>query len=55
MADSLFGKPGNNPYCHHRAIEMDRAGVRERVVRIEEAPGAPFDCGKFELLVEPSR
>jgi radical SAM protein with 4Fe4S-binding SPASM domain len=52
-ADSLFGKPGNNPYCHHRAIEMKKAGVRERVERIEEAPGLPFDAGKFALIVEP--
>ncbi len=52
-ADSLFGKPGNNPYCHHRAVEMQREGVRERVVRVEEAPGLPFDSGRFELIVEP--
>jgi radical SAM protein with 4Fe4S-binding SPASM domain len=52
-ADSLFGKPGNNPYCHHRVLEMKRAGLRERVVRVEEAPGEPFDHAIFELLVEP--
>ncbi len=52
-AHSLFGKPGNNPYCHHRAIEMDRAGLRERVVPVEAAPGLPFDHGRFELVVEP--
>lgn len=53
-ADVLFGKPGNNPYCHHRALEMKKKGVRERVVRVEEAPGLPFDHGKFELIVEPT-
>ena len=52
-ADALFGRPGNNPYCHHRALEMRRAGLRERVVRVEEAPGLPFDQGRFELVVEP--
>lgn len=52
MADSLLGRPGNNPYCHHRALEMQRAGKRERVVRVEEAPGHPFDRGRFELIVE---
>jgi radical SAM protein with 4Fe4S-binding SPASM domain len=51
--DSLLGRPGNNPYCHHRALEMQKAGVRERVVRIAEAPGLPFDSGKFDLVVEP--
>jgi radical SAM protein with 4Fe4S-binding SPASM domain len=52
MAHSLFGKPGNNPYCHHRALEMDRAGKRERVVLSQAAPGRPFDRGTWDLLVE---
>lgn len=53
MGHSLFGKPGNNPYCHHRALEMDRRGLRERVVLKEQAPGVPFDRGLFELIEEP--
>lgn len=48
----LFGKAGNNPYCHHRALEMKRAGKRERVVQVAAAPGEPFDFGRFELVVE---
>jgi radical SAM protein with 4Fe4S-binding SPASM domain len=52
-SDVLLGKPGNNPYCHHRSLEMKKKGVRERVVRVAEAPGLPFDQGKFELVVEP--
>lgn len=52
MGDMLLGKPGNNPYCHHRAIEMDAKGLRERVLRVEEAPGQPFDQGRFELICE---
>jgi radical SAM protein with 4Fe4S-binding SPASM domain len=52
-SDVLFRKPGNNPYCHHRALEMKKQGLRERVVRVEEAPGEPFDDGRFELVVEP--
>jgi radical SAM protein with 4Fe4S-binding SPASM domain len=47
-----LGKPGNNPYCHHRAIEMARVGKRERIVRVEQAPGQPFDHGVFEIVVE---
>lgn len=27
-AHSFFGKPGNNPYWHHRARELARAGLR---------------------------
>lgn len=53
MATSLFGRPGNNPYCHHRALELERVGLRERVVQREPAPGAPFDHGRFELVLEP--
>jgi Y-X(10)_GDL-associated radical SAM protein len=48
----LFGKPGNNPYCHHRALELSSQGLRERVVQVEAAPGVPFDHGRFELIQE---
>ena len=48
----LFGKPGNNPYCHHRALEFQKDGKRERIVAVEKAPGMPFDFGRFELVVE---
>jgi radical SAM protein with 4Fe4S-binding SPASM domain len=50
--DVLFGRPGNNPYCHHRALEMQKVGKRERLVRVEAPPGEPFDHGRFELVVE---
>ncbi|HXI59213.1 MAG TPA: radical SAM protein [Polyangia bacterium] len=49
---SLFGKAGNNPLCHHRALEMQRRGLRERLVQVAPAPGAPFDHGLFEIVVE---
>jgi len=48
----LFGKAGNNPYCHHRALELQAKGKRERVVRRELAPGLPFDYGRFDLVEE---
>jgi Y-X(10)_GDL-associated radical SAM protein len=51
-ADSLFGRPGNNPYCHHRALELDRLGLRERVVKTQEAPDAAFAIGRFDLVLE---
>src|SRR5262249_28613379 len=51
-ADALLGKPGNNPYCHHRVLELDKRGLRERVVRVAEAPGVPFDRARFELVLE---
>jgi radical SAM protein with 4Fe4S-binding SPASM domain len=48
----FFGKAGNNPYCHHRALEMQRRGKRERVQRMQSAPGKPFDHGVFEIIEE---
>ena len=49
---SLFGRPGNNPLCHHRALEMEKAGLRERLVRVAPAPGQPFDHAQFEIILE---
>ena len=51
-AEAILGKPGNNPWCHHRALELQTAGRRERLVQVERAPGVPFDQGRFELIVE---
>lgn len=50
--EALLGKPGNNPLCHHRALEFARQGKRERLVQVEAAPGLPFDQGRFEIVVE---
>jgi len=47
-----LGKPGNNPFCHHRALEMKALGKRERVVQVEAAAGEPFDHGRFEIVAE---
>jgi radical SAM protein with 4Fe4S-binding SPASM domain len=51
-SDVFFGKPGNNPYCHHRALEHERMGKRERLVPVELPPGTPFDHGRFDVIVE---
>lgn len=48
----LFGKRGNNPFCHHRALELQKKGLRERIRKIQEAPGNSFDTGLFEIVVE---
>jgi len=53
-AHALFGRPGNNPMCHYRALEMDKKGLRERLVKVKDAHGLPFDHGEFELVVEPA-
>lgn len=49
---SLLGRPGNNPYCHHRVLELARQGLRERIVKIEQAPQVPFATGRFKIIVE---
>lgn len=53
-AHALFGRPGNNPLCHFRAREMQKAGKRERLVPSQAAPGTPFDNGLWEIVVEDS-
>ena len=49
---SAFGRPGNNPFCHHRARTLAAAGQRERLVPRKAAPGEPFDRGELEIVVE---
>lgn len=52
MSSSLFGRTGNNPYCHHRALDFERRGLRERVAQTAPAPGTSFDHGSWEIVVE---
>lgn len=51
-AHSLFGRRGNNPFCYHRVIELEKKGIRERLVRKLAPPGEPYDLGLFELIEE---
>ncbi|XXF77601.1 SPASM domain-containing protein [Myxococcaceae bacterium GXIMD 01537] len=52
-AHALFGKPGNNPYCHYRAKTLAAQGKRERLLPKAPAPGQPFDNGLYEIVEEP--
>jgi len=52
-AHSLFGRAGNNPYCHHRVLTLAGQGLRERVVKRKEAPDRSFAIGEFALVLEP--
>jgi Y-X(10)_GDL-associated radical SAM protein len=54
MAHSLLGRRGNNPYCHYRALELAKNGLRERILRIEPAARLPFATSRFKLVVERS-
>jgi radical SAM protein with 4Fe4S-binding SPASM domain len=52
-ADSLLGRRGNNPYCHYRVLSLAERGVRERIVKVEDAAALPFATGRFALIEEP--
>ena len=52
-AHCTLGRRGNNPFCYHRAATLKKQGVRERLVRREAPPGAPYDFGRFEVIEEP--
>jgi radical SAM protein with 4Fe4S-binding SPASM domain len=52
VTHGLSGKRGDNPYCYYRARELAKKGLRERIVKVAEAPGEPFDFGRFEIVVE---
>ena len=52
VSEPLLGRPGNNPFCHHRALEMDSAGLRERVEFVRPAPDVPFGAALFRVVRE---
>jgi radical SAM protein with 4Fe4S-binding SPASM domain len=53
MTSVVFGRRGNNPYCHYRAGELAKQGRRERIVPSLLALGKKsFDHGTFRLIDE---
>ena len=51
-AEPIMGRPGNNPFCHHRALEMDRMEQRERLEPVFRAGTGAFDFGNFRIIRE---
>jgi len=51
-SDSLLGRSGNNPYCHHRVITLKSRGQRERVVVVQDAERSSFGVGLFKIVEE---
>ncbi len=51
-AEPLMGRPGNNPFCHHRAQTLADKGLRERIELVQRGPGVPFDHGFYRLITE---
>ena len=52
-AIGLTGKRGDNPYCHHRALEFARRGLRERLVPRGIEMGGRRGHGLFDIHIEP--
>lgn len=52
VSEPLMGRPGNNPFCHHRALEMDRQGLRERIELVRAAPADGFAFALFRVVRE---
>jgi hypothetical protein len=50
---TTLGRRGNNPFCYHRVKQLQRKGIRERLVPVERAPRKPYDHGRFEIVEEP--
>lgn len=52
-SEPLLGRPGNNPFCYHRAQEMDKQGLRERIELVKGADtDTPFSAGLFRVVRE---
>lgn len=52
VSEPVLGRPGNNPFCHHRALEMDRMGYRERIEFVRKAPDVAFGTALFRVVRE---
>jgi radical SAM protein with 4Fe4S-binding SPASM domain len=51
-SEPLLGRPGNNPFCHHRALELASQGLRERIELVSAAPPIPFANGLWQVVRE---
>lgn len=49
MSHCALGRRGNNPFCYYRVKQLEKKGIRERLVLRERAPNVPYDFGRFEL------
>ncbi len=53
-AHTLLGRPGNNPLCIHRVMELETRGLAERLIPVARAPGQPFDAGRHTIELGPA-
>jgi radical SAM protein with 4Fe4S-binding SPASM domain len=48
----LEGRRGDNPYCYYRATTLAKRGLRETLVKVDDAPDQPFAVGRFRVRLE---
>ena len=48
----LESRRGDNPYCYYRASTLAKRGLRERIVKVADAPDQPFAVGRFKIRLE---
>lgn len=53
MTHCAMGRRGNNPFCYHRVKELEKRGIREKLIPLGRAPDLPYDFARFELVEEP--
>ncbi len=52
VSEPLMGRPGNNPFCHYRALQMDEQGMRERIELVRPAAPDGFAFALFRVVRE---
>lgn len=55
MSDSLFGRPGNNPYCIYRVEQLLKRNIVEFVEKVDEASSVPFGTGVYRIVQQGVR
>ncbi|MGH1346628.1 MAG: radical SAM protein [Nannocystales bacterium] len=52
VSEPLMGRPGNNPFCHYRALQMEKEGMRERIELVKPAADDGFAFALFRIVRE---
>ncbi|MEW5511314.1 GDL motif peptide-associated radical SAM/SPASM maturase [Pseudomonas asiatica] len=52
MSHSVLGRPGNNPYCHYRALDLNKKGMREVIKKTRGASELSFSLGEYSVVME---
>ncbi|MCA9650223.1 MAG: hypothetical protein H6712_10880 [Myxococcales bacterium] len=58
VSEPVLGRPGNNPFCIHRALTLQQQGLRERIELVRRAPPIGFGSPLFRVVreaIDPAR